>query len=114
MCVGLQDFRLPDAAACDAESVKVQFSRVPVRNGGNYQVLISNPARSYPNQTRSMIAGMERMLEILGIDTGPTFGVLGKATIEPLNKIAAQHQVYGFDFEKLFPIVEKLIMDKDS
>jgi len=113
LCVQLADFRAPNANQCAAENVSVGFNKVD-KNWRNSNVIDIYGSRRYQNLFRTRVAGIQRMLSVLGHDVGDIDGVAGQKTVEALNTIALTNNVFGFDFDKIYPLLERLIASKQN
>ena len=114
LCVQLLDFRIPDGNFCDDDNVVVKFNRVRKNWRNLNKVDIYYNKRSYKLSQRAKIAGVQRMLSILGHDIGVIDGVLGKKTVDVLDEIGQLNRIFGFDFRRFFPLLEKMIADKQK
>lgn len=113
LCVSLaSDFELADAEFCATDNSRVDFNAVRKEPNNTDKVDLINPARTYLNLSRSKIAGVQRMLSILGYDIGDIDGIAGEKTVEVLHQITLANQLFAFDFEKKYPLLEQLIIDK--
>ncbi|MEM7359842.1 MAG: DUF1036 domain-containing protein [Pseudomonadota bacterium] len=114
LCVKLADFRIPDGNFCQDGNIVVKFNQVE-KNWRNYnKVDIYFGRRTYEVPYRTRVAGVQRMLSMLGYDIGEIDGVLGKKTVEALDEIGQANQVFGFDFKRIFPLLEQLIAQKQK
>ena len=114
LCVQLADFRIPDGNFCAEGSPAVTFNQVD-KNWRNFNKIdIYYAERSYENIQRTQIAGIQRMLSMLGYDIGDIDGVLGEKTITVLNDIGKAYKIFGFDFKEIFPVLEQLIAEKQK
>lgn len=114
LCVQLADFRIPDGNFCDQGNTVVNFNVVE-KNWRNYnKVDIFYAKRKYLNEYRTKIAGIQRMLSMLGYDIGEIDGLPGEKTIIALNEIGQAYKVFGFDFKQFFPLLERLIAEKQK
>lgn len=114
LCVKLNDFRLPNGKQCGEEDLAVSFNKIN-KNWDNVNVVdIYHPERSYENQFRTKIAGIQRLLSIIGYDVGSIDGVVGEKTGLALNEIASQNKVFGFDFDQVFLILEHVIAERQK
>lgn len=111
LCVGLEDFRLANASQCDSKNIYVGFNELD-KNWRNKNVVDVYGTRRYDNQFRTKMAGVQRMLSLLGFNVGDIDGVAGEKTVDALNAIAGSNGVFGFDFDQLYPLLEKLIANK--
>lgn len=114
LCVKLADFRIPDGNFCQDGNIVVNFNRVD-KNWRNYnKVDIYYGRRTYELTYRTRVAGVQRMLSMLGYDIGEIDGVIGEKTVVALDEIGQAYQVFGFDFKRIFPLLEKLIAEKQK
>ena len=112
LCVQLSDFRSPNAKQCNDGDVSISFTKVKKNWRNLNKVEIAHPNRKYDNQFRTQVAGIQRMLSILGYDVGDIDGVIGEKTALALNEIGLRHSVVGFDFAKIFPLLEEVIAER--
>ena len=109
LCVKLADFRVPNANRCKDDEVSISFNEIK-KNWRNLNVInIYHPDRRYENQFRTKVAGVQRLLSLLGYDVGDIDGVIGEKTADGLNIIGRKYGFLGFDFESVFPALEKEI-----
>ena len=114
LCVKLADFRIPNGNFCEDDHVVVNFNQVD-KNWRNYNKIdIHYAERSYPTQFQTRVAGIQRLLSLLGYDIGEVDGVLGDKTIAALDQIGKAYQVFGFDFRAMYPVLEQLIAEKQK
>lgn len=114
LCVQLADFRIPDGNFCEDGNVVVNFNQVD-KNWRNYNKIdIYYDKRKYENQHRVKVAGVQRLLSMLGYDIGEIDGMPGAKTFAALNEIGAAYQVFGFDFKTMYPLLERLIAEKQK
>ena len=109
LCVKLADFRLPNGSQCKDGDIAISFNEVK-KNWRNTNVVnIYHSTRRYENQFRTKIAGVQRLLSVLGYDVGVIDGVIGGKTVDALNQVGIKHGIWGFDFNKVFSALEKEI-----
>lgn len=113
LCVKLSDFRIPNGNECD-DGITVEFNQTEKNWRNLNKVEISHKNRSYENQFRTQVAGIQRMLSIIGYDVGDIDGVIGEKTVEALNEIGVGNNTFGFDFDKMFPLLEKIIAEQQK
>lgn len=114
LCVKLSDFRIPNANECGDNDVSISFNQINKNWRNSNTVDINHSKRSYENLFRTQVAGIQRMLSIIGYDVGDIDGVIGQKTAEALNEIGIRHNVFGFDFSKVFPLLEKTIAEQQK
>ncbi len=116
LCVQQNDFRVPEAMNCssDNDSLKVKFNAVEKNWRNLNRVSIVHPQRRYQTIYRTRIAGIQRLLSIIGYDVGTIDGVIGQKTVEALNEIGTRNQVFGFDIKAMFPILEATIASQQK
>jgi len=109
LCVKLADFRLPNGSQCKDGDIAISFNEVK-KNWRNTNVVnIYHSTRRYENQFRTKIAGVQRLLSVLGYDVGVIDGVIGGKTVDALNQVGIKHGIWGVDFNKVFSALEKEI-----
>ena len=114
LCVKLADFRIPDGNFCADDQVVINFNKVD-KNWRNYNKIdIIYDERVYENQFRARVAGIQRMLSMLGFEIGDIDGVPGEKTVEALDQIGLTYQVFGFNFRSMYPLLERLIAEKQK
>ena len=114
LCIELSDFRIPDGNFCTDGKTAVSFNQVD-KNWRNFNKIdIYYDTRRYENVQRTKVAGIQRMLSMLGYDMGDIDGVLGAKTVDVLNEIGRANQIFGFDFKLIYPVLEQLIAEKQK
>lgn len=114
LCVKLSDFRIPDGNFCEEGNIAVKFNQVD-KNWRNYNKIdIYYAKRTYENNHRVRVAGIQRMLSMLGYEIGEIDGLPGEKTVDALNEIGTAHRLFGFDFKKVYPLLEQLIAEKQK
>jgi len=111
LCVEMADFRIPDANNCDADNVSIEFNQL-AKNWRNTNKVDVYGSRRYRNLFVTKVAGLQRMLSLLGYDVGDIDGVAGEKTVLALNAVGIANGVFGFDFDKMYPLLEQLIAKK--
>lgn len=114
LCVELSDFRIPNSAECGESEVAIPFNQVSKNWRNLNKVDIYHADRRYENQFRTQVAGIQRMLSIIGYDVGDIDGVIGEKTASTLNKIGTANSIFGFDFDNMFPVLEKIIAEQQK
>ncbi len=114
LCVKLSDFRIPNGNECREGEVAISFNQVDKNWRNSNKVDIFYTKRSYENQFRTQVAGVQRMLSIIGYDVGVIDGVIGRKTTLALNEIGINNGIFGFDFERIFPALEKVIAEQQK
>jgi len=114
LCVKLSDFRIPNGIQCGDGDVAISFNQVDKNWRNSNKVDIYYPKRRYESQFRTQIAGVQRMLSIIGYDIGEIDGVIGERTAVALNDIGVKRGIFGFDFSKVFPALEKEIAEQQK
>jgi len=112
LCVKLSDFRSPNANQCKGDDIAIPFTQVNKSWRNLNKVEIFHPKRTYENRFRTQVAGIQRMLSIIGYDIGDIDGVIGEKTALALNEVSASNDIFGFDFAKVFPLLEKIIAEQ--
>ena len=112
LCAELTDFRLPNGTQCSSKHVSLKYNRVSKNWRNSNKVDLTHPARVYQSQFRARVAGVQRLLSVLGHDVGKIDGVIGGKSIVALNEIGVSNRVFGFNFDAIFPLLEKLIAKK--
>lgn len=109
LCVKLADFRIPNAKICQEGDVGISFNVVGKNWRNTNKVDIYYAKRTYESQFKAKMAGIQRMLSVLGHDVGKIDGRAGEHTIAILNEIGIANGIFGFDFDQFFPLLEQLI-----
>ena len=52
------------------------------------------------------------LMRVRADEIGDIDGVLGEKTVVALNKIGLKYKIFGFKFKLIYPILEKLIAEK--
>ncbi|MFT6408694.1 MAG: putative membrane protein [Arenicella sp.] len=114
LCVKLSDFRMPNGNQCGDSDVAISFNQIDKNWRNSNKVNIYSPKRTYENQFRTQVAGVQRMLSIIGYEMGEIDGVIGEATATALNEVSRQSNIFGFDFAVIFPALEKIIAEQQK
>ena len=114
LCVKLNDFRLPNGNLCNEGDVAIKFNQIDKnwRNTNKVDIILAK--RTYENQFRIKVAGVQRLLSLLGYDVGRIDGVIGEKTYLALNDIAVKYGAFGLNFEQIFPLLEVIIAKKNK
>lgn len=112
LCVSAVDFRHADARLCKRGDISLKFSAVNKNWRNLNRINIVNKKRKYVNLYRARVAGVQRLLSMLGYDIGEIDGLIGESTSDALNKALARYQVFGLNFKKVYPALEKAFMQK--
>ncbi|RBP52627.1 DUF1036 domain-containing protein [Arenicella xantha] len=112
LCVQLADFRIPDGNQCSADQIAIQFNQVDKNWRNSNKIDIFYAKRSYADRFETQVAGIQRLLSMLGYDVGDEFGRLNENTVAALNQIGQSKGVFGLNFDQLFPVLEQLIAHK--
>lgn len=115
LCVALSpEFRLPNANFCENDKTIINFDIVK-KNWRNYnKVDLERSDRQYKNLFKAKVAGVQRMLSLLGHDIGDIDGVAGEKTVDVLNQIASANGIFALDFKQVYPLLEQLIVEKQK
>ena len=112
LCVQLSDFRIADGNQCADTDVAINFN-VQEKNWRNSNSTnIYHSKRSYKDDFAVKVAGIQRLLSILGFEIGDIDGVIGKKTVAALHQVGLQTQIFGFDFKAIYPALESLIAEQ--
>jgi len=114
LCVALNDFRIPNAQFCDADKTVIKFDKVEKNWRNSNKVNITHKTRVYQSQYKAKIAGVQRMLSVLGYEVGVIDGVIDEKTQIALNEIGYATNVFGLDFKRIYPLLEQLIEKKQK
>jgi uncharacterized membrane protein len=114
LCVELNDFRIPDGNFCKEGNTVVKFNKVEKNWRNNNKIDVRHSKRSYQNTQLVKVAGIQRLLSMLGYDIGEVDGIPGEKTVDALNEIGTINKIFGFDFKRMFPLLEQLIADKHN
>ena len=111
LCAKQNDFRIPYALTCntDQDTRTVKFNDIEKNWRNLNKVLIFHPERRYEGTFRTRIAGIQRLLSIIGYDVGTIDGVIGEKTLDALNEIGVQNKIFGFDLKAIYPVLEAMI-----
>ncbi len=114
LCVQLSDFRLPNGSQCNEGDVTIGFNVIDKnwRNSNKADIYLAK--RTYKDQFAVRVAGVQRLLSILGYDVGDIDGVIGKKTVAALNQVGLANQIFGFDFKNIYPVLENLIAQQQK
>lgn len=114
LCVDLADFRMPDARTCPAGKILINFNQIDKNWRNLNKVDIHYTKRAYESEFMTRIAGVQRLLSILGQDIGEIDGRLGEKTVTALDAIGLANAVYGFDFRRIYPILEQMVAQQQK
>ena len=114
LCVELADFRLPDARVCPVGKIAINFNLVDKNWRNTNQVDIFYSKRRYENIFRVKVAGLQRLMSLLGYPIGEIDGQLGEVTVTALNQILQANRIFGFDFKRIYPVLEAMIAEKQK
>jgi len=114
LCVKLSDFRVPNGNECREGEVAILFNQVEKNWRNSNKVEVVHTKRTYENQFRTQVAGVQRMLSIIGYDVGQIDGLIGLKTTLALNEVGTNNGMFGLDFDKIFPILEKVIAEQQK
>lgn len=114
LCVKLSDFREPNANQCDAGGVIIKFNAVDKNWRNTNKVNIYYAKRTYETAFKTKMAGVQRLLSIIGYEIGEIDGIPGEKTINALNEIGVANNIFGFNFSQLFPVLERMIAQKQN
>ena len=112
LCVVASDFRNPNAAFCEDGEIAVGFTKIEKNWRNSHTIAIDHSKRRYKDEFATRVAGVQRMLTILGFEIGVIDGVLGKNTLEAINAVSQHQQLVGMDFQTLYPALENLILNQ--
>lgn len=113
LCVKTEaEFRLTNASYCSEEDIVVSFDTVSKNWRNSNTVELTHESREYDDLFASKVAGVQRMLSILGYDIDEIDGVAGEQTVDVLNKIALDNNVFALDFKRVYSLLEQLIVEK--
>jgi len=112
LCVKFSDFRSPNANQCRGDDIAIPFTEVNKSWCNLNKVEIFHSKRIYENRFRTQVAGIQRVLSIIGYDVGDIDGVIGEKTVLALNEVSTSNDILGFDFAKVFPLLEKIIAEQ--
>jgi uncharacterized membrane protein len=114
LCVKLSDFRIPDGNQCSDGDVAIPFNQVGKNWRNANKIEIYNSKRSYEGQFITQVAGIQRMLAIIGYNVEEVNGVIDEQTIFALNEIGARNNIFGLDLVAMFPVLEKIIAEQQK
>jgi uncharacterized membrane protein len=114
LCVRFVDFRIANANQCDDDAIAILFEQVDKNWRNSNKLNIYHSKRTYENQFRTKVAGIQRMLSIIGYEVGTIDGVIGEKTVSALNDIGRQNNIFGFDLAAIFPVLERIIAEQQK
>ena len=114
LCVELADFRIPDGNFCNEGNIVVNFNQIDKNWRNDNEIEIVYEERTYDNQFKARVAGIQRMLSMLGYEIDEVDGNPGEQTVSALNEIGLAYQVFGFNFRSMYPLLERLIAEKQK
>ena len=78
------------------------------------KVMIFHPERRYDGVFRTRVAGIQRLLSIIGYDVGNIDGVIGQKSAEALSEIGVQNKIFAFDLKAMYPVLEAMIAEQQK
>ena len=83
-------------------AIAILFEQVDKNWRNSNKVNIYHSKRTYENQFRTKVAGIQRMLSIIVYEVGTIDGVVGEKTVFALNEVGRQNNIFGFDLAAIF------------
>lgn len=114
LCVELADFRIPDGNFCNEGNIVVNFNQIDKNWRNDNEIEIVYEERTYDSQFEARVAGIQRMLSMLGYEIDQVDGKPGEQTVAALNELGMAYQVFGFNFRSMYPLLERLIAEKQK
>lgn len=114
LCVQLQDFRLPNARFCKQGDPVVTFKAIDKSWRNSNVVNIEHPDRRYDDLFAAKVAGLQRLMSIIGVEIPEVNGILDEPTVAGLHQLGVQQRVAGFDFPRIFPILEATLAQQQK
>lgn len=116
LCVQQNDFRTPNALNCRTgkDALSVKFNPIEKNWRNLNKAMIFHPDRRYDGIYRTRVAGIQRLLSVIGYDIGTIDGVIGQKTAQALNEIGAQNKIFGFDLKAIYPVLEAMIAEQQK
>ena len=116
LCVQQNDFRTPNALNCGTGNgiLRAKFNPIEKNWRNLNKVMIFHPERRYDSVFRTRVAGIQRLLSIIGYDVGTIDGVIGEKTAEALSEIGTRNKVYAFNLKAIYPLLEALIAEQQK
>ena len=104
----------PEDQGDDQAEEVAEESEAPVGDDGEAteEGRIEITESSEDDLLRVQIAGIQRLLYLLGYSPGAVDGVLSSTTFDEMNRYATNHQLIGFDTEGMIYIIEDEIVGK--
>jgi len=112
LCVKLSDFRTPNGKQCGENDISIPFNQIEKNWRNSNKVDIFYAKRAYDDQFSTQVAGIQRMLSIIGYEIDEINGVLDEKTTFALGQIGARNNIFGLDFVSMYPTLEKIIADQ--
>lgn len=109
LCIKSNDFDLEGMDECRGDARSAPFNRIGKSGSNANTANIYHPQRRYLHLFRTKVAGIQRLLSILGYEIGTIDGVMGEKTMVALNEVATTYNISGYDLDKMYPILENVI-----
>lgn len=107
LCIDTKDFKFERSVKCEKGEELAHFNVLSKDWNNTQKVDIFHTERRYDNLFRAKLAGLQRLLIIAGYNVGAVDGVAGEKTVNALNSLGLENSVFGFDFDRLFPLLEQ-------
>ncbi len=112
MCVLDGDFDINDIKSCPENSFLAAFNVIQANWKSANTINIINPAKEYRDGTSNRIAGIQRMLMILGYPLQRVDGVMDADTRAALSNLSREQEIDQNNYAKLFSQLDKIIQDR--
>jgi uncharacterized membrane protein len=112
MCVQDGDFDINDTKSCPDNSFLAAFNVVQANWKSANTINIINPAKEYADGTSNRIAGIQRMLLILGYPLQHVNGVMDLDTRSALSSLSRDQEIDQTNHANLFIQLDEIIQNR--
>ena len=110
LCVSEGDFDINDVNNCPEDAFLAGFNEYLGSWKNNNIINILNPERTYSDGATVRIAGVQKMLTLLGYPISEVSGKMDQVTSSVLKDLAKKHQLDTSSYQALFIKLDELIV----
>jgi len=110
MCVKNDDFDIKDVSKCPKKSVLTGFNQFQGSWKNKNIINIFNPDIQYSDAEITRMAGIQKMLAMLGYPISEISGKMDKTTYAILKNLADKYAIDTFSFQALFAKLDEMII----
>ncbi len=114
LCVKTSDFRNANGRECNEGEISINFNALEKDWRNKNVVNIYYAKRAYADEFHTKIAGVQRLLSILGYEFEEITGVLDESTVGYLNEVGQANGIFGLNFDRLYPLLEQLVVQRQK